>query len=525
MVEIHAQKAEPCQAEDEIHRIRLENIQFKCEANYYKAMLARSQSREVELKKRVDQLEAQLRYERQQRFGSTGDTTAPNHSERQSSRAPGRVRKRGQQPGNPPPQRRPLTGMEVKPERVVVPAAQRVCSCCGEPLLEGILEDEIVYCKEIVVKTHVRHIRKERMVRRCRCVEGSRLVTAQVVGPLFPGSQLGVSVWVELLLSRYAEYLPMRRALIRQERLGCQIPAGTVSSSQPRLLELFEPIEKAIATRNRAGTHWHADETPHKVFATIPEKDNHNWWLWVFVGEDTTRYVMHPSRSRQVLIEHLGPQAQGVLSVDRHAAYKAWVKMNICVVLAFCWAHVRRDFIKAATEWPHLATWRDTWIKRIGDVYHANQLRCAGGSEEAVHQAVAAIERAREKEQALPELHPAQRKVLSSLQNHWKGLTLFVDDPVIPMDNNTSERALRMEVVARKAFNGCGSENSAYLLACMATICATLAQHDVDVRTWLTEYLTACAQCGGRAPPDVTRYLPWTFTPTSLAPIADPSAN
>ena len=42
-----------------------------------------------------------------------------------------------------------------------------------------------------------------------------------------------------------------------------------------------------------------------------------------------------------------------------------------------------------------------------------------------------------------PQLRQPCRKVLVSLQEHWTGLTRFVDDPRIPMDNNASERSLR----------------------------------------------------------------------------------
>ena len=49
-----------------------------------------------------------------------------------------------------------------------------------------------------------------------------------------------------------------------------------------------------------------------------------------------------------------------------------------------------------------------------------------------------------------PDLHGAKRKVLSSLQNHWDGLTVFVERPAVAMDNNTAERALRNPVVGRK---------------------------------------------------------------------------
>jgi transposase len=502
--------------EVELHRLRLEVIERKAQENFYRAQHAMGRVREEKLKERIAELEAQLRYERQQRFGRTGDESSPGHSEAQP--LPTRARgKRGQRRGNAVPARRPLTGLVVREERVVVAEAQRICSCCGEPLCPG-LPDEDVQVVEVEVKAHVRHIHKERLIRRCRCSAsagaGAGVVTAQVVGPLFRGSQLGVSVWTEILLGHFAEYLPMRRVLKRLAGIGCPVSAGTVASMQPRLLELFTPVVTAIAARNRADSHWHADETPHRVFVEVPDKKNHAWWLWTFVGSDTTVYVMSPSRSHQALVEHFGEKAKGILSVDRYAAYKAWVKLHIQVILAFCWAHVRRDFFKAATEWPSLQAWTDTWIQRIGNLYHVNNARREGGPHAPVVAAVAAILTARKAEQANPHLHPAQRKVLASMEAHWTGLTVFVDHPMIPMDNNTAEQSLRMQVVARKAFNGCGSIPSAHLLAGMATILTTLTQHAIEPRTWLTTYLTACAQNGGHPPPIIDPYLPWT-TPTT----------
>jgi transposase len=502
----------PWSNEVEAHGLRLEVIHHKAQANYYQAMHVQSLAREARLRVLVGELEAKLRYERQQRFGQTGDESCPGRSEAQSPKSRTRG-KRGQQRGNAAPARRPLTGLVVREERVPVAEAQRICSCCGEPLESGLADEDILVV-EVEVKAHLRRIHKERLVRRCRCAAGARVVTGPVVGPLFGGSHLGVSVWVELPLGHFAEHLPMRRVLTRMESVGCPVPAGTVASMQPRLLELFKPIIDAISARNRDGTHWHADETSHRVFVTVPEKKNHTWWLWTFVGKDTTVYVMSPSRSRQALVDHLGDTAKGVLSVDRYSAYKAWVKLHATVLLAFCWAHVRRDFIKAATEWPHLTSWADAWLRRIGELYHVNHARLDGGSHEAVVTAVAAIANARIQEQADARLHPAQRKVLDSLQAHWTGLTLFVDNPMIPLDNNTAERALRMQVVARKSFNGCGSIPSANLLAGMATILATLSQHGTEPRIWLTTYLTACARNGGHAPAQIDVYMPWaTSTP------------
>jgi len=55
-----------------------------------------------------------------------------------------------------------------------------------------------------------------------------------------------------------------------------------------------------------------------------------------------------------------------------------------------------------------------------------------------------------EAELADPQLHPARRRVLESLGEHWTGLTVFVEHPEVPLDNNTAERAQRGPVVGRK---------------------------------------------------------------------------
>src|ERR1019366_7061345 len=71
----------------------------------------------------------------------------------------------------------------------------------------------------------------------------------------------------------------------------------------------------------------------------------------------------------------------------------------------------------------------------------------------------------RDQELAQPNLRQPQRKVLNSLVNHWAGLTVFVDHPEVPMDNNEAERRHRGPVVARKNYYGSGALWSGRLAA------------------------------------------------------------
>ncbi len=109
-------------------------------------------------------------------------------------------------------------------------------------------------------------------------------------------------------------------------------------------------------------------------------------------------------------------------------------------------------------------------------------------------------------------LRQPQRKVLTSLQDHWSGLTVFVDHPEVPMDNNTAERRERGPVVARKNFYGSGALWSGRLAAMLFSLFQTMQVWGLVVSKWLTAYLTACAQAGGKPPPDPQRYLPWNMT-------------
>ena len=86
--------------------------------------------------------------------------------------------------------------------------------------------------------------------------------------------------------------------------------------------------------------------------------------------------------------------------VDRYSAYKAmsWVKDGV-IVLPFCWAHVRRDFIRVGKGWPKLKTWALEWLRRIRGLYRLNASRLAverdsaalGVADDCLRQAVAAI--------------------------------------------------------------------------------------------------------------------------------------
>ncbi len=212
---------------------------------------------------------------------------------------------------------------------------------------------------------------------------------------------------------------------------------------------------------------------------------------------------------------------QGILSVDRYVAYKAMVQVKEGkIILAFCWAHVRRDFVEVERSWPTEAAWAVVWVERIAVLYHCNDERLEAlengkdiaSKQEQLQQQVQAMAEQAEKELSDPQIHPARQKVLVSLLNHWDGLTVFVEHPEVPMDNNQVERTLRGPAMGRKNFWGSGSVWAGELAAMLFSVFATLRLWQLNPRVWLTEYLQACARAGGQAPKERDEFLPWKMT-------------
>ena len=148
------------------------------------------------------------------------------------------------------------------------------------------------------------------------------------------------------------------------------------------------------------------------------------------------------------------------------------------LLLAFCWAHVRRDFVRVGKGYPELTAWALQWLRHIRDLYCLNRerLRHSVGTPQfatadaQLRQQVDAMAQQRDLELADDKLREPCRKVLVSLNEHWSGLTLFVDDPRIPMDNNYSERLVRNPAVGRKNYYGSGAEWSGRLAMMLFSI-------------------------------------------------------
>ena len=205
------------------------------------------------------------------------------------------------------------------------------------------------------------------------------------------------------------------------------------------------------------------------------------------------------------------------------------------VSIAFCPAHTRRDFLTLAKGYPQQEPWALEWVEAIGELYYFNDHRSEALENEALENEALEnqcgneidtlraefqlldkkekMERQCNEQLAQPKIHLAIKKVLESLKAHWEGLTLFVENPDIPMDNNLVENALRGPVLGRKGYHGSGASFTGYLAAMMFTILQErYLATDINPRLWLEAYLQAVALGGGQPPTDIDEFLPWKMS-------------
>jgi transposase len=500
----------------DVARLRRENLELRQQAGYWQSRHADAVRRIAALEQQNEQLRGENRKLQAERFGRRSEKQSgsdrSNELEDPADAKP--KRPRGRQPGQPAPRRRDYSPLPTREQFLDLPEVEQICPDCGLPLKACGSEDSEQLEIEIVVYRRV--IRRRRRQRTCGC-PGPRTFTAPPAPKLIPKSLLGVSVWVEILLDKFASYRPTQRLLEQWRLLGLDLAAGTVTDGLQRLQPLLQPIMETLLQRNRQSHYKQADETRWLVLVEQQGKVGFGWWLWVFNSEDTVVYLLDASRSHQVPQDHYPPQAGGVLMVDRYSAYKAMLQVkNGSLILVFCWAHVRRDFVRVGKGWPELKLWALDWLRRIRELYRWNRQRLAHPADPAaqagLEQAVAAMRQQLETALADATVRTPARKVLTSLQEHWSGLTHFVADPRIPMDNNLSERRLRGPALGRKNYYGSGALWSGRLTATLFSILATLKLWQINPRLWLDWYLQSCAEAGSQAPTDIEPFLPWNLT-------------
>lgn len=484
--------------------------------------LAEARVRELEtqvsqLIARVNQLEYELYGKKTEKSKKQSDSASDEDAAGEKGKE-----KPKKQSGTNRPDRRNHDHLPLEFVDVDLPEGQKNCHLCGNPFkaFPDLEEAETI---EIEVEGHRRKIRRKRYMRQCNCEPNqSRVVTAPSPGKVVPKGKLGISIWVTLLTGKFLFHQPIERQLSELELSGISIPGATVTDGFKRIKVFMTPIYDAIAEKSQSEAHWHIDESRWMVAEKVEGKNSTKWWIWVFKSMSTVFYKLSKSRSAETLRGHL-EGINGTISCDRFSAYLKFSKEATGNVdLAFCWTHTRRDFIGVGKKYPSFKEWSDDKCEAIGYLYHLHHIRKAAYVEapegcefklmnDVFEDGVLGFKALCDAEYRKVPSDDPRSLALENIGVYWQGLSMVLADPMLDMDNNAAERAIRGPVVGRKNYWGSIVEWSGHLAMMMFSIFQTLLLWGVNPRIWLEDYLAACAKKGS-APDDLERFLPWSCT-------------
>ena len=449
-------------------------IELTWQINYWKSHYIRACDREKTLKEELQHKEAIIRDLNQRLYGKKSEKGKSKVDVNPNAKNNDSKRSRGQQKGSATHGRTQRPNLPIIPE--VIPLSETACITCG--LEYSLLPEEESDIIEIAVSAYIRRIKRQKCVKNCTCTLDPKMMTATSPTKLISKSPYGNSIWEEVLLRKFLHAQPVNRTLNDFKSLGLGISPGTIAGGLQKLTPLFVPIYKAFHQQQMTENKFHNDETRWEVYEQIEGKTGHRWYLWLTRSISVVYYRMDPTRSAAVPVSHFADLISKIVIIicDRYSAYKKLARLNLAIILAFCWAHVRRDFLNFARNHVDLKDWGLDWAEEISKLFHLNNQRMAlwdpslplsqqsslfKASHDVLGSALnnmnlrcdALIEAdtiAKEKKNKIQDtLTTSQRKVLVSLKNHWKGLTVFYDYPEVKMDNNPAEQSMRNPVLGR----------------------------------------------------------------------------
>lgn len=480
--------------------------------------LKAAQDRVVYLEAKVEKLEGDIAFLKKLFFGRRTEKAQASSDPAPASESAS-VGRRGAQPGHKGhPRRIPL---HLPQQEVVhdLPPEKRVCPTCGLPLV-GMDSEEVSYEVTFEIRYLLLRHRRRKYSRTCSCPHP--IVTAPGPVKLFPKGLYAMDLWIDVLLNKYAYGLPLSRQVKKMSQEGLGVSKGGLAQGLIEIAQMLKPLYALMIERIAFEKLVHADETTWWNWASCynltqdSDRENPRHWMWGFFSRLYRLFVIDPSRGARVVEETLGQgEAKTVLPTlvcDRYKAYQAAGR-----TVAFCWAHVRRDFLKLKTKHPMdklLTHWAETWLHLIRDLYALHRLWRGHRDTPALaapyrDQIQTLLDRMQALLKVTSEKNPkAQQAQIESMQHHFAGLTLFLQDPDIALDNNLAERELRTPVVGRKNFYGTHSDRATEATAILYSILSTCQVHGVNPKKFLKRYLTWWTQVRG-SPVTSEQVEPW----------------
>jgi transposase len=397
-----------------------------------------------------------------------------------------------------------------EPKETVCPQCQGELRKLGEDVAEVL---EYVPASFRVI----RHVRTKLSCAKCDCI-----VQAEAPSRPIERGMAGPGLLAHVLVSKYADHLPLYRQSEIYARQGVELERSTLADWVGGASKLLGPLVEALRRYVIAASKLHADDTPVPVLAPGQGRTK-TGRLWTYVRDDRPAgdsaapavwFAYSPDRKGEHPAQHL-EKFRGMLQADAYAGFNQLYENNRIEHVA-CWAHVRRHFYDL--EQAHSSPVAREALERIGALYRIEeQIR---GKPPEERRAV----RQTQSKPLLDSLRQWFETTLSKLSrksdttaairyahSRWDALTRFVDDGRIEMDNNAAERSLRGVALGRKNYLFAGSDAGGERAAAIYSLIGSAKLNDLDPEAYLREVLTRIAD---HPISRIEQLLPWNINST-----------
>jgi hypothetical protein len=327
----------------------------------------------------------------------------------------------------------------------------------------------------------------------------------------------GPALLAHVVVSKYADHLPLYRQSDIYEREGVELERSTLAGWVGGASRTLEPLVDAIRRYVIEAKKLHGDDTPVPVLAPGNGKTK-TGRLWTYVRDDRPAgntaapavwFAYSPDRKGEHPANHLA-SFRGTLQADGYAGFNRLYETG-SITESACWAHVRRKFHDLFEA--HASPIAKEALERIATLYGIEkEIR---GRPPDERQKIR-NDRSRPILESMQEWFKASLSKLSrksevTLAIHyalgrWPALLRYCGDGNLEIDNNAAERALRAVALGRKNYLFAGSNAGGERAAAMYSLIGTAKLNGLDPEAYMTHVLARIADHPIRR---IEELLPW----------------
>ncbi len=454
------------------------------------------EDRQLALKLELEILKDRVNQQNRDLFGKSSEKRGRPDGKKKKSKPKKKTKRSGSERTKQP-------NLTTATQLHLLDEADCACPKCGGKLYAKI--GKVDSSERIVVSERIYTVvTDEKQIYGCGTCGASD--TALAPAQLVPGGRYDSSVAIQIAVDKYTDHQPLNRQVTSMKRSGLKVSRQSLWDQTEALAKLCEPSYQALHRSMLASDGLlHADETTWRMMV---KGGSAKWWLWALASKDSFYCMVSPTRGTKagrLLLQDFG----GTLMSDGYSVYAKLAREAEQENLklggerpwqprfkhAVCWSHARRPFEKAAKDVDQAHVVLDL----IAELYaiEARAKAKAKGDQAQLHihcatlraaesrAVIDKIDKWRARQFALP--GTKMYEGLTFMGNQWPKLKRFLDDPIIPLDNNLAERQVRAPVLGRRNHLGSHSERGAQVSAIFYSLMGSCRLAGVSP----TRYLTA----------------------------------